>query len=262
MPRCTAATIAAVALAICASCRRDTIYQLETAEAAEAAMQEAAAAQTAADYAKALDLFDSVALAHPLNALAHLQTAVILQDIMKDEATAIYHFRAYLRLRPASEKAPMVEERIELAKRRLAGLAAAATTQITDPEAEAAAAELAAAKIAELETELKQQTELIEKIDDERIRLAERIEILERENTRLHKYMDMAGVVETAPTRDLSPDSRPLTYEVRQGDTLWSIAQKLYLDGARSTEILEINSDKIRAGAALIPGTVLVMPQH
>ena len=256
-PACAAAALAlcAALLAPCAaSCGRaaGSIAALETAEAADEAMRAAAAAQAAGDHAKALDLFDSVALAHPGNALAHLQTALLLQDHAKDDASATYHLRAYLRLRPGAEKAGLAAERLDLARRRLAAAAAAARA----PSAEAAASAKAAKKAAELQAELEQKNEAIAKIESDRAALAERVEALERENARLHAYMDMAG--DGGPATH--PSIRPLTYEVRPGDTLSAIAQKIYSDSSRSAEILDLNSEKIGPSGIIRSGMVLVMP--
>ena len=48
-------------------------------------------------------------------------------------------------------------------------------------------------------------------------------------------------------------------YVILQGDTLESIAEKLYGDSTRWTELYELNKEKITAGM-LTPGGVLVLP--
>lgn len=57
---------------------------------------------------------------------------------------------------------------------------------------------------------------------------------------------------------DDEPEEVPDTYEVQGGDTLYSIAEEVYGDGSRWTEIAEANG--IDEGSALSVGTVLEIP--
>jgi len=57
---------------------------------------------------------------------------------------------------------------------------------------------------------------------------------------------------ETAP--------KPKTYTVVKGDTLWNIAKKNLGNGARYTEIYNLNKDKIKNPNLIYPGQVLTLP--
>lgn len=57
---------------------------------------------------------------------------------------------------------------------------------------------------------------------------------------------------ETAP--------KPRTYTVVKGDTLWNIAKKNLGNGARYTEIYNLNKDKIKNPNLIYPGQVLTLP--
>ncbi len=57
---------------------------------------------------------------------------------------------------------------------------------------------------------------------------------------------------ETAP--------KPKTYTVAKGDTLWNIAKKNLGNGARYTEIYNLNKDKIKNPNLIYPGQVLTLP--
>ncbi|MCL1910445.1 MAG: LysM peptidoglycan-binding domain-containing protein [Kiritimatiellaeota bacterium] len=63
--------------------------------------------------------------------------------------------------------------------------------------------------------------------------------------------------VQPAPSFNLP---KPLTYQVRANDTLWSIAQDFYRDGTRADEIRAANADKISPSGTIRPGTILSIP--
>lgn len=50
------------------------------------------------------------------------------------------------------------------------------------------------------------------------------------------------------------------TYTVVKGDCLWNIAKKYLGDGARYTEIYNLNKDKIKSPNLIYPGQVLTLP--
>jgi nucleoid-associated protein YgaU len=52
----------------------------------------------------------------------------------------------------------------------------------------------------------------------------------------------------------------PETYLVKEGDTLWSIAQFLYGDGTRWQTILDTNRELLKDGTLLSPGQELLVP--
>ena len=65
----------------------------------------------------AIEGFEKVTLDEPRNYAAHFQLATLLQDAKKDYIGAIAHYRAYLKLRPPSDKSDMAEERMKLCER-------------------------------------------------------------------------------------------------------------------------------------------------
>lgn len=58
--------------------------------------------------------FERVVLQEPNSYSAHFQLATLLQDVRKDYISAIAHYRDYLALRPASEKATVAQDRVKL----------------------------------------------------------------------------------------------------------------------------------------------------
>jgi len=55
-------------------------------------------------------------------------------------------------------------------------------------------------------------------------------------------------------------DQEVRTYRVREGDTLVSIARRLYGDGRRYRDIFEANRDQLKGPNALPVGVLLVLP--
>lgn len=66
-----------------------------------------------------------------------------------------------------------------------------------------------------------------------------------------------AKVTETRPAESAPA---PKTYTVVSGDCLWNIAKKHLGNGARYTEIYNLNKDKIKNPNLIYPGQVLTMP--
>jgi LysM repeat protein len=76
-------------------------------------------ARTLADSAKvdeAIKTYEAILDSNSGRGRAHLDLALLLQDHKKDYVGAIYHYRQYLRLQPASQKREMIEGRIRLAE--------------------------------------------------------------------------------------------------------------------------------------------------
>jgi len=272
---------AAIIFSVTACNKRVDIAALNSAEAVETAMQEANGALRKGDYNKAFGLFEAVAIAQPSNALAHLQAAIVLQDRMGDNAAAIHHFRAYIRLEPGTDKAAMAAERLELARRRLAGAAFPGETAGTENGHTAAgcAADFAATTnaLARANAEIAGFRELAQKLDEENARL-------QKEINRLVKYVEItdggasspippSGLDEFRIQHGLAPreqnpkppvknhtEPKYRTVEVRPGDTLWSIAQDYLYDGSRAPEIRTANPGLIGADGVLEPGIIMNLP--
>lgn len=71
---------------------------------------------------------------------------------------------------------------------------------------------------------------------------------------------EAAELVEATPTVPTQSDRGFVTYDVREGDTLWSIASKQLGDGRRHTEISELNRDRLGKGGVLRAGATLRLP--
>jgi len=64
----------------------------------------------------------------------------------------------------------------------------------------------------------------------------------------------------TVESETLPPAAPRTTYTVKRGDTLWSIAQRLYGDGHLWKAIYEANRDRVASPSAMKVGTELRIP--
>ena len=72
------------------------------------------------DYKGAIQAFEKALHDNPRSAAAHLELGLLYEQKMEDHATAIYHYQRHVDLRPNSNVAQMVRERIMSCKVELA----------------------------------------------------------------------------------------------------------------------------------------------
>ena len=247
------------------------VEDLEKAEVADAAMQEALAAQADGDFDKAAELFSALVVAQPFNGTAHLQLGIILQDTLDDPFAAISEYNAYLRLRPDAEKVALVEERIKLCRDRISKTFASLSSDIDYVDI-----------TKNLEKQIQELNTAIEE-RDKRLKFAEtEKEALRVENEKLASELDRkVKLLENVLMRD--EVSRPSTsiisewnspsndsdedegeyweHVVVKGDSLTSLAQKFYRDAARSKDIRDANKSKLGPRDMLLIGTLIKIPK-
>lgn len=74
------------------------------------------------DYKGAAEAFERALEANPRSASAHFELGLLFEQHLNDPATAIYHFERFLKLRPTSDKAEIVRQRVNNCKMELAKL--------------------------------------------------------------------------------------------------------------------------------------------
>ena len=72
------------------------------------------------DHAGAAAAFERALEASPRSASAHFELGLLYEQPLNDPAAAIYHFERFLRLRPASDRAEIVRQRVTNCKIELA----------------------------------------------------------------------------------------------------------------------------------------------
>ena len=226
-------------IAVLLGCGRD-IRRLDERDRSLPLMQRAGAAAATGDVEGAADLYRQALASDPDAARAHLDFAFLLHDTLKDHVGAIYHYRGYLRLRPDTQKADMINNRLRLAKQALA-----ATVLPEDRE------------VGRTMRRLEQEVSAL------RMRVGE----LKAENAALNKQLaerplevpaESSARQETVSVAEpMSAGSGVTDYVVKPGDTLSSIAVRMYGDAARWRDIVEANravlgdGDLVRVGQRL-----------
>ncbi len=127
----------------------------------------------------AISGFQRVVLQEPKSYSAHFQLATLLQDVRKDYIGAIAHYRNYLALRPASDKATVAQDRIKLCEtllsaeiiRKAGGNASDKLSK--DNKSLMAEREQLTAKVTGLEMELAESKREVEKLKRESAKLSD-----------------------------------------------------------------------------------------
>lgn len=249
--------------------RAGELEGLRADAAASALFDQARNAQLAGRDEEALALLRRLAAARPTDPFVRLQLGILLQDSSFDRVCdpyeAIGEYHAYLTLAPDSDKAETVRARIESAHDAIDRRLGALPTSESDPAAVAALR----TRISELEGMLADRGA---ELAGAQAALAD----ARSKNAALQRDVDsLQGLVDTLQSGGGSfrspigtgPDAGPIyadgdrTYRVRDGDTLFGIAQKNYGDKSRWKDIRDANPTLIGANGEITPGSVLVIPQ-
>lgn len=246
------------ALLFCLVGCKPSVEKLDAQERGDVLMRKAASKERANDLAGAVDVYEQITVEQPLNALAHLQLAILLADFRNNYVSALYHYKVYLRLRPDAEKSPMIQERIRESEGHLAKEFEAKPGGASD------VLEALNAKIASQQTEIKAlQAQLVE--------AEEKAAKAERETARLRRRLRIVEHTEPLTENSGSRRVRAITesggaelrsYRVQRGDSLSSIAKKMYDDAGKWPRIRDANKGRIVQGNQVRVGQVLVIPRE
>lgn len=204
------------------------------------------------DYRGAAEAFEKALEVNPRNGLAHFELGLLYEKNETDLAAAIYHFERFLRLRPASEHAEFVRQRILSCKQDLAkaiSVSLAPVTQSMQRDLERLAAE---------NRELRRQIEAWQAYYTNQARLAG-----QTTNAPALQSQAVPNVVRapaspdgpSKPSGDRPPAVAPRTHIVKAGESPYSIAKKY---GVKLSGLLAANP--AIEPRRLKPGQSLVIP--
>jgi LysM repeat protein len=203
---------------------------------------------------EALDAFLSVIDHRNQAPESHLEAGLLYLDRFNEPVLAIYHFNEFLRLNPNSEQADRVKALIISAKKEFARTLPAAPF---------------AGEVDRLDLK-----DLLDKTRAENDQLKAQVAQLRDELERMHS-LDQArmGLIDNASgskstVSATAPSAIPAaaavssgkTYKVADGDTLSSIAKKLWGASSRWPDIYNANRDRLASPAALKIGQELRIP--
>jgi LysM repeat protein len=190
------------------------------------------------DYKGAVAEFDKVLETNPRSAATHYELGWICEnDKIRDYAAAIYHYRKHLELKPDSERAAQVHERIGVCRRELAnGEYPLPTSQNLQKEVDRLNAE---------NLMLKQQ------LDTLKAQLA----MAQLTQTNLVVAANSRTGLSVVQNEPAVPQRVPRTYQVQSGDTISGIALRFKL---KTSAVLAANP-KVRP-EKLRPGQNISLP--
>ena len=224
------------------------------------------AAAAAGDYEAAL-------AANPKLAGAHYQLGVIDGEKLNDPVGAIYHFRKYLELDPASNKADQVKAMIEKQSQSFTASVSNSPAQSADASAQLQAdnaalkkqVDAAARTIAQLQAQLtaaggQHPTGIAAPS------VATGTDMLATTNAVPPRALPLdatnAAPVAAGAVSGNEPGVPNRTYKVVSGDSLWKISHKMYPGDTKNgiDKIKEANKDTLAEGKPLKIGQVLIIP--
>lgn len=111
--------LTAVLLGLCGCDKGPTLSELEAKERSSRLFANAMDDLNAGRMDHAIAGLEQVVRQEPKSYSAHFQLATLLQDVRKDFIGAIAHYRDYLAMRPASDKATVAEDRLKICETML-----------------------------------------------------------------------------------------------------------------------------------------------
>lgn len=158
------------ALLFCGCERGPSLSELEAKERSSRLFSNAMDDLNAGRTDPAIAGFERVVRQEPSSYSAHFQLATLLQDVRKDYVGAIAHYREYLAMRPASDKATVAQERMKICETLL-------SAEILRKAGGSVSDKLAAAN---------------ERLTNENTALSARVKKLDAELARTKKDLDLA----------------------------------------------------------------------
>ena len=209
---------------------------LDKLEDRDPVLKRAQARKSEQDIDGAIELFNKALDRKPTLARAHLELGLLYDSQKQDYIRAIYHYERYLDLRPNAEKKKLIQDLINQAR-----LSFAASL----PHQPGGAVEQIAA--------LKRQIELLNsQIEAQRKTPAP---------AAVSAKAPAATGTEPQPPKPIPAKPAVETYVIQSGDTLSSIATKMYKDSGKWKTIFDANRATLASPESVRVGQTLVIPR-
>lgn len=212
---------------------------LDAREERDPVLKRAGALKTMNNMDGAIELYNKALERKPWLARAHLELGLLYDTEKQDYVRAIYHYQRYLELRPQTEKTKLIQDLI-----RQARLSFAASLPL-QPSGAVQEIALLKREIAALKGELQSQGGAARPAKAGAV---------------------AAAPVKAAPGPLQQPKPEPAqpavqTYVVQAGDTLSSIASKVYKDPGKWKQIYDANRSTLSSPESARVGQTLIIPR-
>lgn len=199
---------------------------------------------------------------------SHLELGQIYLETFEDPIAAIYHFRRFLELQPGSSKANLVKQRITKAQKEFARTLPGGPLK-TDVERLDLLEMLKEAREdnLRLKQDLVTTKAALRRLED---RLAESGDgrsqrsaggAVAPERASPERRPEPAPDARAAAPQPESEYARVNSYTVQAGDSLYSIARKVYGNSSRWMDLYQANRDVLPSPRDLKPGQTLKIPR-
>ncbi len=222
--------------------------QLSIGAAKAKVEEQARAAQNAADYPRAVRLYESMLDGTPKTAGYHYDLALIYDDKLRDPASALHHFRRYLAMSDDISRKREVKQFIDRLQLEMAA-GAADSGVMTKREA------------ARLKNENLKLHEQVTKLQADLVQARRKPAEPPKPPARPARDAKGFSTVPTTAAAEKSVGKETRTYTVQKGDTLASISRKFYNTAQRYKDIQDANQNQLDGGVNLKIGQVLIIPK-
>ena len=247
----------ACTLPLATGCGRSAA-RLDQQEENDPALRRARVRQQAKDIDGAIELYNRALDRKPQLARAHLEVGLLYDGHKEDYNRAIYHYQRYLELRPGSEKTQLIQDLIRRARISFA-------VSLSDPPPQGVIEEIAT---------LRRENDALKG------RLTETVRRYEEMLKQAQATASRTAAAATAPSAAAPASARtapgpaalelprpvaePLPpariHRVQRGETLSSIAGKMYNDSSQWRKIYEANRQTLKSPGSLDVGQELIIP--
>jgi len=215
----------ALALAGCSG----SIRSMDERDRSLPLMQRARAAAVTGDIDGAVNLYRDALGKNPDAVRGHLDLAFLQHDTLKDYVGAIYHYREYLRLRSDTQKGEMIRNRIRLAQQAMAARVLPEDREV-------------GRTIRRLEGEVSALRQRVGELKAENQGLSEALAAAKAERARPPVVTSGSSTGGNAAGGAVGASASGVTvYVVKPGDTLSSIALRVYGDAGKWRDIVKAN---------------------
>lgn len=169
------------------------------------------------DYSGAIESYHRALEVNPRSSVAHYRLGLLYESEDRDPAAAIYHFQQYLKLRPNSENASVIRQRILGCKQQLAKEVSLGLVS------------------GEMKNQLDELIQRNQRLGEENQRLTDENRRLKEELARLQPGLAAGGPAPSSPSsvsrrsdssETLPPATGGTMHTVQKGDTYYSIARR------------------------------------
>lgn len=199
---------------------------------------------------------------------SHLNVGLLYLQHINDPLAAIYHFKKYLALRPNSPQAPLVRQRIDAAIREFARTLPAQPLERQTERIDLLAKidrlqrenETLKEELAALRSGRPEAPASLPAAESPGITLPDTIPTVHTDAVRRFIPSVAPPIPPQQARSPAAPSRSPKAHVVRQGDTLYGLAQQYYGDRSRWRDIYAANRDVMRSETDLRIGMTVRIP--